>query len=357
MADTGAPNNTETPIREEGAVVVGVQEDTPHTDGDDGVIADPNPHHPNPPQPGDDGEPVAKKSRFNLELEHVPREEDEDKWVLPDELAAFFSEYTKKHYSDKDMKNFMKVYPAPSNINCVPQLDDSAKKSLKDKNLSQTAELDEEFATIQEKIQDVMGPLGAAWAVLKLWRAGELVLTEEDIQSMVDQLQKSAVLVGHAMQKVSWYRRVNVLSAIGKTNGAKIADIRSLLKQDKIQNIFENDTSGDLFSAKFDEVTKSEKTSRSNFTDLFRKKETKKDKKEPKAATNSTFKPSNGLKRPFSANPLPRGGGYRDSGSSTNWFRNNNGGGQSNSMTHTLTPFRQRGLYFKYITVTQQIDG
>ena len=272
-------------------------------------------------------------------MERMPREEDEDKWDLPEELANFFGEYTRKHYAEKDMKNFMKCYPCPSNISCVPQLDDSAKKSLKDKNLNQTLELDDEFAAIQERIQDVMGPLGAAWGTLKLWKAGELTITEAHIQGLVDQLQKSVVLVGHSMQKASWYRRVNVLSAIGKTNGAKIADIKSLLKQDKIQSIFETNTSGELFSAKFDEVTKTEKTSRSNFADLFRKKESKKDKKETKTATNSNFKPSNSLKRPFPASPLPRGGGYRESGNSSNWFRNG-GGGQPNSRSGSSNPFR-----------------
>ena len=322
MADIDAVNNTETLNREEGAVPVDAQEANPLTDGlpaDNNLGGDPPP--PPPPNPqfnDDDEEPAVKKSRFNLEMEHVPREEDEDKWDLPEELANFFGEYTRKHYAEKDMKNFMKCYPCPSNISCVPQLDDSAKKSLKDIN---------------------MGPLGAAWGTLKLWKAGELTITEAHIQGLVDQLQKSVVLVGHSMQKASWYRRVNVLSAIGKTNGAKIADIKSLLKQDKIQSIFETNTSGELFSAKFDEVTKTEKTSRSNFADLFRKKEPKKEKKETKTATNSNFKPSNSLKRPFPASPLPRGGGYRESGNSSNWFRNG-GGGQPNSRSGSSNPFR-----------------
>ena len=142
MADIDAVNNTKTPNREEGAVPVDAQEANPLTDGlptDNNLGGNPPP--PPPPNPlfeDDDEEPAVKKSRFSLEMEDVPREEDEDKWDLPEELANFFGEYTRKHYAEKDMRNFMKCYPCPSNISCVPQLDDCAKKSLKDKNLNQT---------------------------------------------------------------------------------------------------------------------------------------------------------------------------------------------------------------------------
>ena len=150
-----------------------------------------------------DEKPPIKKSRFNLEEKHVPREEDEGKWALPEELAEFFAGYTKKQYTDKYMKKFMSLYPAPSNLNCLPRLDESAKKLLKDKNLHQASELDDEFATIQDKIQDVMGPLGAAWGVMKLCKAKELALTEKYVEDLVDQLQKAVIMVGNSMQKVS----------------------------------------------------------------------------------------------------------------------------------------------------------
>ena len=124
MADAGATvNNTEAPNRVDGAAGVTVQQGNPpaddnvhevnHPEDPENVLADPI------LEDGDD-EPPVKKSRFNLEEEHVPREEDEGKWTLPEELAEFFAGYTKKHYTDKDMKNFMSLYPAPSNLHCVP---------------------------------------------------------------------------------------------------------------------------------------------------------------------------------------------------------------------------------------------
>ena len=294
----------------------------------------------NPLETETTGETVVKKSRFGLEDQHVPREEDQDKWVLPEELAVFFAENTRRHVPDRDMKKFMQQYPTPSNVNCVPHLDDSARKSLKDKNLNAASDLDEDFVMIQEKIQDVMGPLGAAWGTLKLVEAGDIESTQLNAADLIDQLQKAVILVGHAMHKVSWHRRVSVLSALGKVNGAKITDVRSLLKQEKIQEIFLNNSSGDLFSAKFDEVTKTEKTSRSNFGSLFQKKESKKEPKPSKGANNNGgFRP--GDKRPFSASPLQKGGGFRQdssSNSSGNFFRR--GGGNQYHRNSSSNMFR-----------------
>ena len=65
--------------------------------------------------------------------------------------------------------------------------------------------------------------------------------------AMVDQVDKSVILATHAIHKVSWHRWIDVLSAIEKNNGAKIADIRALLKQEMILEIFLNDASVKLF--------------------------------------------------------------------------------------------------------------
>ena len=329
--------------------------------GNDGVPDEnplvPNPQNPPPPaqdgqnvqndaivegqeeeEDGDD-EPAVKKPCYDLP--HVPLEADSGKWELPEELAEFFGVNARKHIPDKDMLAIMEDYPPPSNLQCVPRLDESARKTLKDKNLNATIDSDEDLASIQTKIQDIAGPLGVAWASVKMWERGDPVGV--DGMALVDQLHKSIILVAHALQKVSYMRRVNILSAMGKGSGAKLTDVRSLLKQDKIQNIFSNNTSGELFSKKFDEETKQEKTSRSNFADLFGKK------KEPKpkaAANNNNHNGGSGkaTKRPFSANPLPRGGGYRnDSASSSNFIRrDNNNNGRSFNM------FRRGGGGYQY---------
>ena len=306
---TTTTKDTETPKRVEGA----------HGSGDGGHQAFLTPVDIFEKINDDDeslAEPATKKQildpeeEFDLDLDlpKVPREEDKGKWKLPAKLADHFKETTKQHITDKDIASYMKDYPTPTNIDCVPRLDESARRSLRDKNLTPTIDNDDDFVQIQRKIQDIMDPLGAAWGQLMLWKAGRLIMNEDAEKALIDQVDKAVILTGHAIHKVSWHRRIGVLSAIGKNNGAKNADIKNLLKQERIQEIFLNDTSGELFGKQFDEATKSENSSRSNFAALFQQK--KKETKKTTTATSSSAATSGIRKRPFSSNPLPRGGGY-----------------------------------------------
>ena len=160
-------SNSETPKRVEGDVHVAGEstETSKRVEGADGGTPTLGLLRDGVEDPETD-EPAVKKPCFDLQ--EVPREEDEDKWLLPEELAVHFSNNSKRHTTDKDMLSFMKEYPTPSNIDCVPRLDESAKRSLKDKNLNPTIDIDDDFAAIQKKVQDIMGPLGAAWGMLKL---------------------------------------------------------------------------------------------------------------------------------------------------------------------------------------------
>ena len=63
-------------------------------------------------------EPPEKIQRYELD------EEDENSVVLPEELVAFVSKYTKKHISDKVIKEkILSNTPVPSNVPVPPALD------------------------------------------------------------------------------------------------------------------------------------------------------------------------------------------------------------------------------------------
>ena len=129
--------------------------------------------------------------------------------------------------------------------------------------LTLTVDHDNDLTLIQKKIQDVMGPLGAAWGSLELYRSGKSTNLEGN--ALTDQLQKSIILLGHAMQKVSWFRRLHVLSAVGK-----VKDVKETLKLEKNQKIFEENISGELFSQAFDDEAKQQKGAKSNIIELFK---------------------------------------------------------------------------------------
>ena len=136
-------------------------------------------------------------------------EKEESAWGLEQELADYFGTYVKKHISDSDMLNEMQEYPPPANLkDLVPVLDPYMKKTLTEEGKGLVKDQDGDLATIQNRMLEIMGPLGAAWASLELHKCGEADL---DIENVADQVKKAAILVGHAMNKVSWFRRLHVL--------------------------------------------------------------------------------------------------------------------------------------------------
>ena len=195
---------------------------------------------------GGEEEVVEVKSPLETELKFdladVPREKDKFSWDLPKGLAEFFLKYTREHRSDNEMDAWMEDYPVPSNIECVPALDDSIKSVLRGDNKNSTIDADGDLKTIQEKISEVLGPLGCAWASYELYMAPNSGVGAPDPTAMHDQLQKSIILLAHALQKVSWFRRLHVLSSVWSVKSAK-----ELLKREKITKIFEKNESGDLF--------------------------------------------------------------------------------------------------------------
>ena len=249
-------------------------------------------------------------------FEDIPREKDQGAWELPGKLVTFIEKYARSHVPDSDVASWVEDYPPPVNVNLVPDLDQAVKRALKEEGKNATVDADDDFYQVQKKFQDVMGPLGVAWFQLHNHNKGKF--TEMDKHCLLDQLRKSLVLVAHAIQRVSYYRLVHVLSAVGK-----IKDAREVLKRENVQSIFQTNSSGELFSKEFFDAIKTEKSSKSTIVDIFKSGNGNKKKEAGKtkgaSASGGRLVPT-GSKRPFPANPSPRsGGGYSKSGSSSSY--------------------------------------
>ena len=276
---------------------------------------------PSPSKKPSSEEKSTKKSKFDL-LKIVSTKERR-KWELPGELAEYFNSYTKAFIPDKDLSEEMENYPPPSNISCSPTLDSYMERLLKDEGQNAIIDVDGDLAKIQGKIEAVMGPLGVAWSSMELWKVGEA--EELDPESMTDQLQKAVILLGQAAQKVSYVRRLNILSKIGSVKEAK-----GLLKEEKTQNIFKECNTGELFSKDFKDPVKTENDSRKCVAEFFSKK---KDKTPLKR------------KNPFPASPFPKGRGsfqHSSAGASNQQPRSFSGRGFS---TFRKKEYPSRGIY------------
>ena len=280
----------------------------------------------------EDGPTPIKKPCFDLVK--LSREADKNKWELPEELATHFAEHTKLHFSDVDWKTNMEAYPVPSNMGCVPVMDNNFKKMLKDEGLNTAIDVDTELSNIQGKVEEIMGPLGKAWSECLRYKRGDF--DDIDVFTIADQLNMASAAVAHAMQKITYYRRLSSLSSLGKMKNAK-----DTLREEKVQKIFAEDTTNMLFPKGFDDLLKTEKGSRSNILSTFKPAAPK--KKEGARSATSTSGSSSGKqtgskdrrfvsRKPFSFGPSNnQGGGYqrRDDNRGNNGPRyNNNNRGQ-----------------------------
>ena len=165
-----------------------------------------------------------------------------------------------------------------------------------------------------EEILQCDGPTGGSLPTKKNEEEDEVNLQVIDdiipgIDDNCEQLQEAVILVGHGINRVSWFRRVHVLSSIGKATDAK-----KMLAEEKNRKILAEATTNALFTKAFDEGAKEEISARKNVIYLLKPTSKK---------TESSAK--KGTSKPFSANPFRQGGG--SGGGSGNSFSNKGKGG------------------------------
>ena len=241
-------------------------------------------------------------------LRRLFRQADQHKWSMDTILADHFMEHTRLHLSDADMKVNLEEFPPPDNINAVLHMGTSVKNLLKKEGKNAVVDQDQDWSAVQSRLQDVMGPLGAAWSQCVRLRQKKAEDHEVDIRALGDSLQLSALTLAQAIQKISWYRRVHALSALGN-----IKNVKDTLKEEKVQQIFEKDTSDNLFPTQFDEHLKAMKGSRQNLVNHFKPEEKKKKKEPPKTNQPKDRRYTN---QPFRG--APSRGGYSDGRPSNN---------------------------------------
>ena len=280
--------------------------------------------------PEDEGE---KTTGFGLRK--LVKQADQFKWEMPLELAEHFMVHTRTHVTDADMKLNMEEFPVPSNIDCVLTLDNTVRNLLKKDNKSAVVDQDSDWMTVQQKLQDVMGPLGAAWTQCAMFKKGDV--ENVDVYSLAETLELSVLSLAHVVQKISWFRRVHSLAALGTIKNA-----RETLKDEKIQEIFEKDTSNSLIPKEFDDQL--EKGTRKHLVKHFKPdaKDAKK-KKTDSSSTTTKFKDRRFVNQrpPFPSSPSKRGGGNSGSYYGKNPFTRYSDGGRRGQGKHA----RAQGLH------------
>ena len=200
----------------------------------------------------DSSSPKRKGKKFDLF--EVKTQKDKNKWELPQELAHFYNKNSRAFINEKDLDELVKEeYPVPNNIRDIPKMDDFITSMWETTNKGYMPDKDKDFERIQNRIRDVMGPLGSVWNTIETYRssleAGVENTEPMDIDTMADSLQKSVMLLSQASNSVAYQRRVETLKSFVDAKA-----VRSILKQNT-EN-FEK-SKKDLFGADFKSVLKS----------------------------------------------------------------------------------------------------
>ena len=103
-----------------------------------------------------------------------------------------------------------------------------------------------------------MGPLGVAFTTLELFN-NDAPEVEFDPFLMGQQIQKAVQLVGQAVEKLSYQRRLRILSSLGTIKEAK-----KVLHDPRTREMFAEDESDKLFTDYFEETAKKELTATRN---------------------------------------------------------------------------------------------
>ena len=136
------------------------------------------------------------------------------RWQASEELSAFLGT-TRKPLSKFDHRQMIKEYPRP-NVDAafIPRLD-SYLPGLMGGLTGPDAELRE----VQDKILDIMGPLGTAHDNLieKLDAQTSVIqFSKDEVTGLMAIVQRSIQLAGHASATIAQKRRVAVLSKVKK---------------------------------------------------------------------------------------------------------------------------------------------
>ena len=146
----------------------------------------------------------------------------------------------------------MKSSPVPSNLKVVPELDSYIRTILSNNNKSITLKYEKVFKSIQEKLNQVFGPLNMIWCAIDEEKTNNP--EDESISQVSQYFEQVMLLLGQTHNTIYYYRRENILSTLIDSN-TRVKDI--LKSQSKELNDESNKyLFGDDFESKLIKDTK-----------------------------------------------------------------------------------------------------
>ena len=142
-----------------------------------------------------------------------------------------------KFFQDKNLKGcILNENPVPTNIPKPRKLDEYYKELLEENRAKTELTLDGTLEKIQSKTLNIMGPLSKLWFRFEEALAQENNMVQLNLNELIQYLEQSVMLVGQAINVITFNRRLNVLSAVHHMQKAKniIKDQAELLEKPSV---------------------------------------------------------------------------------------------------------------------------
>ena len=227
-------------------------------------------------------EPPGKRKRFE-----ALAEEAQYNWDLPTGMAYYANKYLRNFVPEKNIKDsILTTSPVPANIQGPKKLDDLFKELLKEKKKKTELFWDSNSERIQQKTLHVFGPLSKVWMTIEEANDAESTKVEIPLEDLTTSLEQSVMLLGQAINSMTYQRRCNALSAV-------MSDTRKIKSTVKEQAaLFASNKDDNLFGKHF----------RKHVMDTFKAKK----------ESSEVYKNTDGKRQPFRKGPsLHRGFGGR----------------------------------------------
>jgi len=93
--------------------------------------------------------------------------EDNNAWELPDGMLKYVEQHFEEYIKEKKVKEEILVkYPIPNYMKKVKKLDEFFQELMKEKKKKVELELETTLEKIQQKLNDMLGPLAKLWVAM-----------------------------------------------------------------------------------------------------------------------------------------------------------------------------------------------
>lgn len=154
-----------------------------------------------------------KKSHSSLQGRFNPvADSDKQSWHFSSDQGEFVGKFFTEYIGETSVKeSVLKQNPRPSHESLVaPILDDDILELLPSMAKSPATYVDGSFRKIQNKLLDVMGPLGKVWRKVEAMKSADK--KSYNAKSIMTLLEQAILMVGQTNVLINHNRRYNVLS-------------------------------------------------------------------------------------------------------------------------------------------------